>query len=220
MLHGTKGCFRVLSHAGIWAAIDRLAAAHNMTPSGLAKRAGLDPTTFNRSKRTAGEGRPRWPSTESIAKILEATQTDISVFLGFGRIETRGDAILRQVPLLGLAQAGAGGYFDDGGFPSGIGWEEIAFPADDENVFALRVSGDSMMPLYRDGDRIIVARDAACRHGDRVVVKTREGEVMAKVLSRKTQRTVELASLNPDHPNRSLQVSEVEWMARIIWASQ
>jgi phage repressor protein C with HTH and peptisase S24 domain len=210
----------VLSHAGIWAAIDRLAAAHDMTASGLARRAGLDPTTFNRSKRTAGDGRPRWPSTESISKILDATDTDISVFLGFAKGHATRESALRPVPLLGLAQAGAGGYFDDGGFPTGIGWDEIAFPGTGENIFALKVSGDSMMPLYRNGDRIIVARDAECRRGDRVVVKTREGEVMAKILSRKTQRSVDLASLNPDHSNRSLPTGDIEWMARIIWASQ
>ena len=63
----------MLSHSRIWAAIDPLAARHGMTPSGLARRAGLDATTFNRSKRVTGDGRQRWPSTESIAKILDAT---------------------------------------------------------------------------------------------------------------------------------------------------
>jgi len=27
-------------------------------------------------------------------------------------------------------------------------------------------------------------------------------------------------SLNPEHPNRSFDLADVEWMARIIWASQ
>ena len=35
----------------------------------------------------------------------------------------------QSVPLLGLAQAGSGGYFDDSGFPAGKGWDEVALPA-------------------------------------------------------------------------------------------
>jgi phage repressor protein C with HTH and peptisase S24 domain len=210
----------VLSHARIWAAIDRLAERNELTPSGLARRAGLDSTTFNKSKRTAPDGRPRWPSTESIAKILEATRTEIGIFLGFEE-SPPSRRPFRDVPLLGFAQAGAGGFFDDGGFPAGQGWDQIPFPGGAaENVFALEVSGDSMLPLYRHGDTIIVARDSACRKGDRVVVKTGDGEVMAKILQKKTTKTVDLASLNPSHKNRTLAVRDIEWMGRIIWASQ
>jgi phage repressor protein C with HTH and peptisase S24 domain len=211
----------VLSHARIWSAIDRLAERKSLSASGLARLAGLDPTTFNKSKRVAGDGRPRWPSTESIAKILGATGTDMASFLGLAAPGVRRRPVHGPVPLLGFAQAGAGGFFDDAGFPAGAGWEEVAFPANaGDNVFALQVTGDSMMPLYRDGDRLIVARDANCRKGDRVVVKTTDGEVMAKILMKKTARVVELASLNPAHPGRSFSPRDIEWIARIIWASQ
>ena len=211
----------MLSHARIWAAIDRLAERNDLTPSGLARRAGLDSTTFNRSKRMAADGRPRWPSTESIAKILEATRSEIGAFLGLEDSGRNSRRPFREVPLLGLAQAGAGGFFDDGGFPAGQGWDQINFPSSAaDNVFALEVSGDSMLPLYRHGDRIIVARDASVRKGDRVVVKTAGGEVMAKILQRKTQKTIDLASLNPSHKNRTIAVRDIEWMGRIIWASQ
>ena len=209
----------MLSHERVWQAIDRLAAENRLSTSGLARKAGLDPTTFNRSKRVGVDGRPRWPSTESIAKILTATATELSMFLVSEAPRYRFDG-LRPIPLLGLAQAGAGGFFDDGGFPIGQGWDEVAFPVAGENVFALEVSGESMMPLYRHGDMLIVARDAATRRGDRVVVRTAAGEVMAKVLQRKTGRAVELASLNPEHPPRTLPLAEIDWMARIIWASQ
>jgi phage repressor protein C with HTH and peptisase S24 domain len=60
-----------------------------------------------------------------------------------------------------------------------------------------------MLPLYRDGDILIVEPGAQIRRGDRVVVRSREGEVMAKVLNRQTPKSVELISINPDHPNRS-----------------
>ena len=211
----------MLSHARIWSAIDRLAERKRLSASGLARLAGLDPTTFNKSKRVAADGRPRWPSTESIAKILEATGTDIAALLGLAASTARRQPAARPVPLLGFAQAGAGGFFDDAGFPAGSGWDEVDFPANArDNVFALQVTGDSMMPLYRDGDRLIVARDAACRKGDRVVVKTADGEVMAKILLKKTTRAVELASLNPAHPGRLFSLRDIEWIARIIWASQ
>ena len=62
--------------------------------------------------------------------------------------------------------------------------------------------------------------DRGVRKGDRVVVKTRSGEVMAKVLARRTSGEIELLSINPEHPNRNFSLGEVEWLARIVWASQ
>ena len=110
------------------------------------------------------------------------------------------------MPLIGFAEAGAGGYFDDGGFPVGKGWDEIAFPAvNDEHAYALEISGNSMEPAYRDGDVIIVSPAAPVRRGDRVVVKTKNGEVMVKELKRRTAKTIELRSLNPEHPERTLR---------------
>ncbi|RAI43845.1 LexA family transcriptional regulator [Rhodoplanes roseus] len=209
----------MLTHAQIWTALDRLAARAKLSASGLAKRAGLDPTTFNKSKRITPDGRARWPSTESVAKSLAATGTTIDEFV---RLITDADGAAEQaVPLIGFAEAGTGGYFDDGGFPVGKGWDEIAFPAvGDEHAYALEISGDSMQPAYRDGTVIIVSPSAPIRRGDRVVVKTREGEVMAKELRRKTAKTLELRSLNPEHQDRVLATEEVLWVARIVWASQ
>jgi phage repressor protein C with HTH and peptisase S24 domain len=125
------------------------------------------------------------------------------------------------VPLLGFAQAGAGGFFDSAGFPAGQGWDEVRLPsAGDDGTYALEVSGDSMLPLYRDGDVIVVSPGAQLRRGDRVVVRTHGGEVMVKLLHRQTPKQVELHSVNPEHPNRIIDMADVEWIARIVWASQ
>jgi phage repressor protein C with HTH and peptisase S24 domain len=127
----------------------------------------------------------------------------------------------QAVPLIGFAEAGAGGYFDDGGFPVGKGWEEVPFPqVNDPHAYALEISGDSMKPAYRDGDVIIVSPAANVRRGDRVVVKTSDGEVMVKELRRKTTKSIELRSLNSEHRDRTLSMSDVLWVARIMWASQ
>jgi phage repressor protein C with HTH and peptisase S24 domain len=209
----------MLTHAQVWSAIDRLAARAGLSASGLARRAGLDPTTFNKSKRVTSQGRARWPSTESIAKALTATGTPFDTFVAL--IEQSSGAATRAVPLIGFAEAGAGGYFDDGGFPAGEGWDEIAFPAvTDEHAYALEVSGQSMEPAYRDGDVILVSPSAPIRRGDRVVVKTRGGEVMAKELKRRTAKTIELKSLNAQHADRTLAAADLMWIARILWASQ
>ena len=213
----------MLTHAQIWSAIDRLAERAGLSASGLARRAGLDPTTFNKSKRMTAEGRARWPSTESIAKALTATGTPLETFVALMNSGMNaGDAHgAKALPLLGFAQAGSGGYFDDAGFPAGDGWDHIAFPeVADAHAYALKISGQSMLPVYRDGDVILVSPSAAIRRGDRVVVKTREGEVMAKELKRRTPSAIELRSLNAEHEDRTIFADDVVWMARILWVSQ
>ena len=207
-----------LTHSQIWTALDRLAARSKLSPSGLAKRSGLDPTTFNKSKRITPDGRARWPSTESIAKALSATSVSVESFVSLIG-ESNGAA--QAIPLIGLAEAGASGYFDDAGFPVGKGWDEIAFPGvTDERAYALEISGDSMLPTYRDGDVIIVSPAAPVRRGDRVVVKTGSGEIMVKELKRQTAKQIELKSLSADHPERTLTLEDVVWLARVVWASQ
>lgn len=210
----------MLRHTDIWRAIDELAARYKLSPSGLAKKAGLDPTTFNKSKRQGPEGRLRWPSTESVSKILRATGASLDEFFGI-LVGTGAARAMQRVPVIGYAQAGQQGYFDDAGYPTGTGWDELLFPdLGDTNAYALEISGDSMSPVYRDGDRIIVSPSASARRGDRVVVKTIAGEVVAKLLGRRTMRRVELHSFNPEFPERVLEVSEIAFIHRIIWASQ
>jgi phage repressor protein C with HTH and peptisase S24 domain len=208
----------MLTHDQIWTALDRLAERAGLSASGLARSAGLDPTTFNKSKRITPDGRERWPSTESLAKALAATGTTVDTFVQL--IEDTARAA-QAVPLLGFAEAGTGGYFDDGGFPVGKGWDEVGLPSvNDEHAYALEISGDSMKPAYRDGDVIIVSPGAPVRRGDRVVVKTRDGEVMVKELRRRTAKVIELQSLNPVHKDRVIDAKNVDWIARIVWASQ
>ncbi len=208
-----------LTHDQVWSAIDALAERYGLSASGLAKRSGLDATSFNKSKRVAPDGHLRWPSTESVAKVLDATGASVDEFIAL--LSVGGGRPQQALPLIGYAQAGVGGFFDDGGYPSGSGWDEVNFPGiQDAHAYALEVTGDSMMPLYRNGDRLIVAPNESVRVGDRVVVKTIDGEVMAKELKRQTAKTVELRSLNSEHTDITMPTDRIAWMARIVWASQ
>ena len=207
-----------LTHDQIWTALDRLAERAGLSASGLAKKSGLDPTTFNKSKRVTGDGRERWPSTESLAKALAATNSSIESF-----VQLIGDTAraAQSVPLLGFAHAATNGAFDDSGLPAGRGWSEAGLPAiDDAHAYALEISGDAMKPAYRDGDVIVVSPGTPIRRGDRVLVKTRAGELMLRELKRRTARALELQSLNAVHADRTLAASEVAWIARVVWASQ
>jgi phage repressor protein C with HTH and peptisase S24 domain len=207
-----------MQHSDVWRAIDALAAKRGLTASGLARAAGLDPTTFNKSKRQAVDGKPRWPSTESVARALAAADASWDEFAAL--IAGHAGSAGRAIPIVGMARAGADGFFDESGFP--IGAEEtVRFPGlGEDRVYALEIAGDSMEPIYRAGDVVIVQPGAAVRRGDRVVVRTRSGEVMAKVLGRQNDQMVELVSLNAAHARRELTSAEIDWIARIVWASQ
>src|SRR3979490_1204007 len=114
----------MLTHDQIWGAMDRLAERSGLSPSGLAKASGLDPTTFNKSKRITPEGRPRWPSTESIAKSLDAAGPTIH---GFGSLIVHGESAAQTIPRITFAHAASA--FDADGVPAGKGWDAFAFPA-------------------------------------------------------------------------------------------
>jgi phage repressor protein C with HTH and peptisase S24 domain len=213
-----------MKHDDIWRALDTLTAEYGLSPSGLAKRSGLDATTFNPSKRRMPDGRARWPSTESLAKVLDATGASLETFTALVTGSSRLMGSVRpprRIPLLGLAQAGQDGFFDDAGFPVGGSWDEVSLPeVGDPHAYALEIAGDSMEPVFRDGDMVVVSPSAPIRRGDRVVAKTLAGEVLAKQLARRSAKRVELKSLNPAHRDRSFDLTEIAWLHRIIWASQ
>ncbi len=210
----------MLRHRDIWAGIDRLAAKAGLSPSGLARRAGLDPTSFNVSKRINPQGKQRWPTTESLAKVLDVTDNTLADFVELvGPHAGAGKG--RRYPVIGLARAGGAGYFDDAGFPAGTGWRDVEGPdVGDETAYALEITGESMLPVYRPGDIVIVSPEAQIGRGDRVILKTAKGEVMAKEIVRRTKRQVELRSVNRSHPDPVIPAANVLWMHRIVWASQ
>jgi len=202
------------SHRQIWAALDALAERHGLSASGLARKAGLDPTTFNPSKRASSGGRQRWPSTESVAKALVATGEGPGEFLALSG-ECEGVAPRRRVPAIGLADARKDGSFDAAGRPAGPAWAEIGFPAGfDDACYALKISGGSLAPLFRDGELLIVSPHAPTRPGDL------EGELLIAELKDQNERTLELKPLDGGASDRVLAREEIAWVSRIIWASQ
>lgn len=213
----------MFTHAQMWKGIDRLARHHGLTPSGLARRAGLDPTTFNPSKRITKENKTRWPSTESLAKILEATHTPFGQFvlmMGDGEAEDAARKGLRM-PCVALDQAGRDGLFDAAGFPIGDLWDAVDFPGlEDRHTYALELRGGDWLPVFRDGDLLIVSPSADVRRHDRIVVRLVGGDMVIGTLRRRTAQRVEVEPLGADARQQSYGARELAWLARIVWASQ
>jgi len=210
----------MLTHAQIWTALDRLAAMAGLSPSGLAKRSGLDPTTFNKSKRITADGRPRWPSTESVAKALAATGTSLDAFVALVGDIGRPAAPI-TVPSIALDLADQPGLFDASGFPTGPNWQELRLPAaGDEHAFALEIRGSALEPAYPEGTIIVVSPAAAIRRDDRVVVKVRDGRLIVRELRRRTARAIELRTLDSSRSEDALLTDDIDWIARIAWVSQ
>ncbi|TNC09354.1 helix-turn-helix transcriptional regulator [Methylobacterium terricola] len=208
----------MLSHEQIWSAIDHLAQRNNLTASGLAKRAGLDATSFNRSKRISPDGRKRWPSTESVAKILAATGSTLDDFLRLLGPRT-GDS-RTVVPLIGSESAT--GQIGANGLPgNGSVVQEVEVPGlGEESCFAIEARGGALTPLYRDGDVLVVSPTAAMRKGDRVVTCLGGGGILAAELKRRTTRAAELSAPIPGEPDRVIPVADIAWMARVMWVRQ
>lgn len=205
----------MLTHAQIWNAIDALARRRGLTPSALAKSAGLDATTFNKSKRQSAEGHPRWPSTESIAKILAATQVSIDDFLAL--ISTESSA--QSLPFRLIDEMPAA-HFNPEGHASGTGWDQINAPgAEQADAFAIGVTGDAFSPVYRDGAVLIVSASAPRRRGDRVVVVEQDGYLTVAELGHETARQVQLRGLDGSEI-AAKKAADIRLMARILWVSQ
>lgn len=213
-----------LTHEWIWRAIDALARHKQLTASGLARLAGLDATTFNRSKRFTADGRPRWPSTESIAKILTATGVSLDEFITLPDRQS-GPAVTKHVAM------------DPGSIPL-IGeiadevlrpWEEdkaaeveaaAVAPTQQGQPFAIEVADSSLEPIYRRGLTLVATSGVLVAPGDRVLVKPRTGRAQTRLLVGETRERLELSSLRSKDDRFDIARDDVVWLARIIWASQ
>ncbi|MFA6279263.1 MAG: S24 family peptidase [Bdellovibrionales bacterium] len=207
----------MFTHVDIWLAIDRLAESHGLTPSGLARKAGLSATLFNPSKRFHGE-RPRWPSTESLAAVLNATQCPLDDFVALITAKQRA---LSKIPLFTLTQAAHTNLFDEAGIPQKELGDFMTLPAaHDGTAFALEIDNETLEPHYSKGCRLILSPAEKPRRGEPVGVRTVQGDLFIKKLNREGVLKIELASLTAGEPPLTLPRHDIVWMNRIVWASQ
>ncbi|MDR3373280.1 MAG: helix-turn-helix transcriptional regulator [Ancalomicrobiaceae bacterium] len=189
-----------------------------LTPSGLARRAGLNATSFNKSKRRGSDGRPRWPSTESIAKVLDATGLGVPAFLmlvgGVAPVERRGNGHASVF-------ARPDGFADDGAGPFVDAARGLVLPLHlDAPLLAVAVKDGSGLPLYRPGDRLIASQAAKAEKGDRIILSMIDGRLLIRSLLVRTRRTLTVSALTDEAVCEVHRLADVAWTARILWVSQ
>lgn len=208
----------MLSHGDVWRGVDRLAEVNGLSPSGLARRAGLDPTTFNKSKRTTRDGRPRWPSTESLAKILEATTTSLADFVGLVDHGTDRPASSTLIPCVRLTTARPEN-FDAAGFPK-PGLDPVETPLKTEGpIYAIDIDTRQFEPALREGDMVIVSPQLGVRRLDRIAIMTRSGQLRLGILSGRTANRVWIGELADPSSTEELAGDDVLWLSRCTWTA-
>ncbi|WP_428376739.1 helix-turn-helix transcriptional regulator [Lichenicoccus sp.] len=219
-----------MTHEDVWRALDTLAAEKGLSPSGLARAAGLDPTAFNRSKRTTARGRLRWPSTESLSRVLAATGATLENFtalVGGARALSSGRPVrgMRQLRLLTFSGLGADGTVPDYG-------EETTIPIQaDPGTYAIRLDTDAFEPALREGALLITSPDQPLAAGDRVLLRLlasaeEDGLPVAPgtshpailgLLTAAGEHRIELVTLDRAARRLDLDPEQVGWMHRIGW---
>ena len=234
----------MLQHLDVWRGIDRLAAKYGLSASGLARRAGLDPTAFNPSKRITREGRPRWPSTESLSKVLAVTGESFSGFVTLTgapgsnldqqpagtRITAKNGTPTgtgRALPIVAFSRVADGDCFDNQGRPQGSAWGRTTpnLATADADSYAIEINGRDFDSVYRDGDVIVISPAAEIRRGDRVLVGTAGAGVQIRRLGRRDTDGIYVEPLADDTSANAgltqfVAADQVQWLARIVWASQ
>ena len=201
----------------VWNAVDKLAKMQGLSPSGLAKKAGLDATTFNKSKRLRPDGKKRWPSLESINKIIEVSGITFEQFSHLGDDDDKVIQLNNVIPFIKLSKLKNCDIYqkqvvtDD--------WEKIRFPDANENLFAIEICGDKFSPLFPDGSVLIVCKNSEIRRDDKIVIFKTDGSVDIRKFVRRTASTLEVVDMN-DSKELSVPISDIRLINRIVWLSQ
>lgn len=202
----------------VWNAVDKLAKMQGLSASGLAKKAGLDATTFNKSKRIRPDGKKRWPSLDSINKIMEVSGITFEQFYCL----FEGDPAMKvspAIPFIKFSQLGETPQISSKELVTAE-WSQVRFPDSKEKLYAIDIDNDRFAPFYRNGTLLIVCKNSEIRRGDRILIIDKEGVVMVKEFIRRTSSSLETADINNNRRETSLMLSDILLVNRIVWASQ
>ena len=206
-----------MKYENVWDAVDKLAKKHGLSPSGLAKLAGLDATTFNKSKRVRPDGKKRWPSLDSINRLLEIFNISFEQFYALSAgVEEKECG---SIPFIKLSELHSQNCSSN--FKTAIQqWNKVLFPDFKETLYAVEVDNDTYSPLYRMGTLIIVSENSDIRKGDRVIIYLKNGDIMLKEFIRRTPSKLVVTNINVPQTEEIVAIADIALINRIVWVSQ
>ncbi|MEM1011304.1 MAG: S24 family peptidase [Planctomycetota bacterium] len=134
---------------------------------------------------------------------------------------------INAVPVINKVSAGYPREFTDLDFPARHADAHVSCPEiDDPDAFAARVCGDSMNPLYREGDIVVFSPRAQPLHGDDCFVRLADGEsTFKRVFYEEAEPddeghrrgVVRLQPRNEKYPPRVLDAEDVSAIYRAVY---
>lgn len=207
-----------MKYEQVWDAVDKLARTHGLSPSGLAKKAGLDATTFNKSKRIRADGKKRWPSLDSINKILDACNVTFEQFYSLIDEDLNPD-LLNAVPYIKFSAMDCNLDIRDDRLNTDK-WNRLHFPDTTTNLYAIDIDVTDFEPFYRAGSIIIATKSSEIRKGDRIVVIFKNGDILIKEFVHRTPSTLVLGDIANPQKEMNVNIIDIELVNRILWAGQ
>ncbi len=203
----------------IWNAIDKLAKINNMSPSAMAKKAGLNSTTFNKSKRIGPDGKKRWPSFESINKLIVAFNISLLDFYNIANPKNPNQNTLwpNLLPVCNYSNL-KNEKIEQNTFVTSD-WPKTAFPGRDENLYMLELDISNFEPFYNNGSNLIISKHTDIRKNDMVIIISKNGTVTIGKFFRQTMEYIELLPINAKASAKQ-SLSKIKMINRIVWASQ
>lgn len=165
-----------------------------------------------------------YDAIEAVTTYCSQKNLNLNFFLtGEGDPEIPGSASApgpeQLIPVIGLAEAGEGIDAGDRDYPVGISDEYITPPhmIRDSNAFFTRVEGESMSPVYRPRQRVLVNPNLQCQSGDRAVVKLKNGRKLIAEVRFKGDKIL-LRKYNDD--DMTVLREDVVFCYKIVWAKE
>ena len=203
-----------MQYEQVWNAVDKLASSQGLSPSGLAKKAGLDATTFNKSKRIRPDGKKRWPSLDSINKILEVSGITFEQFYNLAEGESA-VKFTPSIPFIKFTQLNKQPRIQNKELHTGT-WNKIRFPDSKDKLYAIDLDNEDFAPLYRYGTLVIASKNSEIRRGDRIIIVDINGQLDIKEFIRRTASSLPelLTQTIPRRPQRYLRHSQHRYCRR------